>query len=80
MIRHELIGSEIKVISSKNQNLENVEGRIIDETRNMIIIDTKNGIKKIIKSQAKMEINLKGRKIEIDGKELVGRPEERIKK
>ncbi|MEK6951579.1 MAG: ribonuclease P protein subunit [Nanoarchaeota archaeon] len=80
MIRHELIGSEIKVISSTNHNLENIEGKVIDETRNMIIIDTKNGIKKIIKNQAKMEINLKGRKIEIDGKELVGRPEERIKK
>ncbi|MBI2499268.1 ribonuclease P protein subunit [Candidatus Woesearchaeota archaeon] len=80
MIRHELIGSIIRVINSKNTDLENVEGKVIDETKNIVVIDTKKGIKKIIKNQVKMEINLKGKKVEIDGKELVGRPEERIKK
>ncbi|MEK6934486.1 MAG: ribonuclease P protein subunit [Nanoarchaeota archaeon] len=74
--RHELIGLKVEITNSANSSLKGIKGKIIDETKNTITIETKNNHKKIIKSQVKMKINNK----EIDGTDLVGRPEERIKK
>lgn len=80
MIRHELIGSEIRIISSLNPSLKNLNGKVIDETKNMIMIETDKGIKKIIKNQVKMKLKINGKIMEIDGKDLVRRPVEIIKK
>lgn len=78
--RHELIGSEIEITSSSNPNLKGIKGKIIDETKNMLLIETEKGVKKIIKNQIKMKLNTQRKIIEIEGKKIVGRPEERIKK
>ena len=80
MIRHELIGSEIRIISSLNPSLKNLKGKVIDETKNMMIIETDKGIKKIIKNQIKMELKINGKTMELDGKDLVRRPVESIRK
>ncbi len=76
LARHELIGLAIEIVEAKNASLNGLHGRIIDETRNMFVIKTKNATKNIIKNQVKMKIN----GIIINGEELVGRSEERIKK
>lgn len=78
--KSELIGSEMKVIDSKNKNLIGMEGKIIDETRNMLIMETKKGNKNIIKSEVKIRLKMEGKIFDVDGKILVGRPEDRIKK
>ena len=69
----ELIGMNVKVIG------KNIEGKIIDETKNMFAIKTKKGIKKIVKKNSKMEFIIDNEKIAIDCYKLVARPEERIK-
>jgi len=76
ILRHELIGLEAEIIEAKNKNLVGINGRIRDETRNMIEIEDK----KLIKDQIKLMIKKKGKKYEVDGRQLVGRPEDRIKK
>jgi len=76
----ELIGLNLKIIESKNQDLVGLQGKVIDETKNMLTIETKKGIKKIIKSEIKMRLNVKGKEFDVDGKILVRRPEDRIKK
>lgn len=75
-LRHEFIGLKAKVIESKDPTIKGIEGIIIDETKNMIIIETKNGIKKIAKDIAIFEIN----GIVINGKKIKYRPEDRIGK
>ena len=77
LVKYEFIGTEMEIIDSKNTSLIGLKGKISDETKNMFIMD--NG-KRIIKSQCifKMKINKKNSKI--DGKDLVGRSEDRIKK
>ncbi len=70
-----LIGRRIKVIMSKNRYNEGMEGYALDETRNMIVLKTKNGIRKLIKNQSNYEIDGKI----VDGNSLNGRPEERVK-
>jgi ribonuclease P protein subunit POP4 len=72
----EIIGLTAKIKSSKNKGAEGLTGTIIDETKNMIILRTKNGDKKLIKKQHIFEIH----ENEVSGAELVGRPEERIKR
>ena len=46
-----LIGKKIKINKSSNKSLEGIHGEIINETKNMITIKTRKGIKKIIKNQ-----------------------------
>ncbi len=50
------IGKKIKVTKSSNKQLENIEGTVTDETKNTITIETKKGIKKLIKKQIEIEI------------------------
>lgn len=78
MLRKELIGSEIKVIDSKNMANIGIEGRIIDETKNMLMVDTEKGVKKLIKEDIMIKLLKDG--ITISGKLLASRPEDRIKK
>ena len=40
IIHHELIGLDTKVVGSTNKSLIGTEGRIIDETKNMVTIRT----------------------------------------
>ncbi|MBI2507601.1 ribonuclease P protein subunit [Candidatus Woesearchaeota archaeon] len=77
IIKYEFIGSEIKIIDSKNKSLIGINGKIADETKNMFMLD--NG-KKIIKSECKFKMKIKGKTVEINGKVLVARPEDRVKK
>ncbi|MFH1331963.1 MAG: ribonuclease P protein subunit [archaeon] len=77
--KHELIGLEIEIVESKNKALKGLKGKIIDETKNTITIqDDKE--KKIMKSQIIMKTKIGNKEYEIDGRILVGRPEDRIKK
>jgi ribonuclease P protein subunit POP4 len=77
--RDELIGCNVSVIDAANKILVGIRGKVIDETKNVITVETKDGIKKILKKQIKIEVNDGLKKIIIDGKSLAKRPEERIK-
>ena len=58
-----------------------IEGKVVDETKNMFYIQQHNGkIKKIIKKNAVFEFEIEGKFIKILGNTLIGRPEERVKK
>lgn len=77
VVKEELIGLDIKIVEAENKSLLNLEGKIIDETKNMFTIETKKGRKRIIKKQ--VSILIKKHNLKIDGKWLTKRPEERIK-
>ena len=47
----ELIGLNIEVIKSKNKANIGIKGKVIDETKNMVIVKSEKGIKKLIKKQ-----------------------------
>ena len=75
--KYEFIGEKLEVIESSNKDLIGVKGKVINETRNMFELD--NG-KKLIKDQSVFDISIDEKVFRIDGKLLVGRPEDRIKK
>lgn len=71
----EIIGKTIKVVESKNKSDVGLEGRVIDETQKTIVVKTKKGEKRLFKNNIILIIN----KQKIKGRNLMKRPEERIK-
>ncbi|MEK6826838.1 MAG: ribonuclease P protein subunit [Nanoarchaeota archaeon] len=80
MWRRELIGLRITVINAINPALIGINGKVVDETKNTIKVMHKKVLKRLIKNQIKMKVRLQKRTIELDGKDIAGRLEERIKK
>ncbi|NHI93118.1 MAG: ribonuclease P protein subunit [Candidatus Lokiarchaeota archaeon] len=81
-VQDELIGINVTVVESKDPNLVGIEGKIIDETQNMLIIETENSkIKNIVKEITKFKFKISEQKsVIVNGKIIKGRPEDRIKK
>lgn len=82
LLNHELIGLEAEVIASSNKCLVGIKGLILDETRNTLLIGRPGGEKwRVLKHVAVFRVTLPdGTNVRVDGKVLVGRPEERLKK
>jgi ribonuclease P protein subunit POP4 len=79
VMRHELIGLDVLVSGASNPGQNGLSGRIIDETRNLLVIETPKGIKRIAKMHSVFRVSLPGRElVEIDGSVLVLAPEKRI--
>ena len=80
ILKHELIGLEIAITSSPNKTLNGLQGKIVNETKNMITIAVGESLKKVLKAQIVFETTINNQKISIDGKKLVARPEDRLKR
>ena len=78
--RHEWIGLDVKVVKADNPSLVGLTGTVIDETKNMLTLDCNGTEKRIEKAKVTMNVTLNGHTYEVDGKILVGRPEDRVKK
>jgi len=80
ILRHELVGLDVKVSRAKNQSMRGLKGKIVDETRNMLTL-TDGGRKLLIpKEVATFRFKLKdGTVVDVDGVRLVARPENRLK-
>jgi ribonuclease P protein subunit POP4 len=80
LIRHELIGLKLEIEKSKNKSQIGIRGKVIDETKSLLVIKTEKGIKKIEKTTSEFVFRLPdGRKVKVNGKRIAVRPEERIK-
>lgn len=77
--KHEIIGLQAEVINSKNKSNIGIKGKIIDETKETIIIKDKKQ-KRLFKNNIILKIKINNQTIEIQGKKLAGRPKDRITK
>jgi len=80
ILKHELIGLQVKVVESKVKSQVGFEGKIVDETRDTLLISTRRGEKKVLKRDVKIQTKVADEAIKITGKNLVGKPEDRLKK
>ena len=81
IVQHEFIGLKAKVVKSANPDCICTTGTIINETRNTFLISQDSKRKTIVKDQAVFHFTLPDATIvEINGRILVGRPEERLKR
>jgi ribonuclease P protein subunit POP4 len=81
IIRHEFVGTEGKIAKSSNADYIGLHGKVIDETKNTFTIIHKGKAKCVVKNSAVFNFQFSdGTIVEIEGKLLVGRPEDRLKK
>ena len=79
VIRHELTGLRVRVVSSSNPAQIGLSGVIVDETKNMLVIRTRRGIKNVQKHLAVFDLHLPDDTlVRVDGSVLVMAPEKRI--
>ena len=81
IIRFEFIGSGAEITRSVHGGYVGLGGIVVGETKNTFTLISQGQTKNIIKDQAVFNFHLSdGTVAEIDGKLLVGRPEDRLKK
>lgn len=81
IIRGELIGLSAKVMKADNVNCVSISGTVVNETRNTLVIRHTNEDKVVIKETSVFKFMLQdGTALEIEGKAILGRPEDRVKK
>ena len=81
IVQHEFIGLDAKVVRSSNPQAVGIAGRVVDETRNTLTILHNGKRSVVIKDVSVFEFVMPdGTIVEIDGKVILGRPEDRIKK
>jgi ribonuclease P protein subunit POP4 len=78
LTRHELIGLMVTVAESTDPGLAGLSGRVVDESRNTILVDTGASEKRVPKLNSKFTFTLPdGRKVMVNGSILVSQPENR---
>lgn len=77
--KHELIGLQVRVVRATDPGQENLSGRVVDETRNMLVVDADGVDKRIPKQGSRFRFEIQGG-IEVEGDEIRFRPEDRVKK
>lgn len=81
IIREEFVGTNTAVVNSSHAGYIGLNGEVRDETRNTFLIEQHGEMKRIVKDQAVFQFQFSdGTIVEIDGKLLVGKPENRLKK
>ncbi|MFH1257186.1 MAG: ribonuclease P protein component 1 [Candidatus Diapherotrites archaeon] len=79
LLAHELIGLQAEVIESTDRGRKGIKGRVVDETMNVLVVETVKGEKKVPKKEAGFVFDLEGEKAFVEGALLLARPEDRVK-
>lgn len=81
IIRSEFIGTRAQVIKSLHNDYLGLNGRVISETRNTLTLINEGQARSVVKEFSVFNFTFDdGTIVDIDGKLLVGRPEDRLKK
>lgn len=81
VIRQEFIGTQSRITQSQHADYVGLHGQVIDETKNTFVLQHEGTKKRIVKNSAVFNFRFsEGTVVEIEGKLLVGRPEDRLKK
>ena len=79
ILRDEIIGLDAEVLSDSNPANIGIRGKVIDETMKTLVIRGM-GTHRIAKQEAVFKFLLDGVAVKVEGKALMGRPEDRVKK
>ena len=79
VIYHDLIGFKVFIKrKSKSSEFKDI-GTVINETKNMIITEKDNQIKKYIKKDHIFRLSMEDITVEFDGLKILGTPENRLR-
>jgi len=75
------VGLQVEIVNSSQRDLVGTKGKVVDETKNLIIIEKKDKEIKVQKVSCTFRFTLDdGETIDVDGKKIAFRPHERPKK
>ena len=74
----EIIGLTCTIVDSTNKELVGITGKIINENKNMLTLNTKSGEKLIPKNTCEFKITKNHEMLTISGSLLLKRPHERL--
>ena len=79
---HELIGLEVIVKEHVDPTLRGLSGRVVDETRNTLVIESVDGRERIVSKHGGVFVFELGARegVELAGTSIEGRPEDRLKR
>ena len=78
---HEWIGLNARIRKSTCRGMEEIRGKIVDETKNTLLLEDENGnMRTIPKKTCVFELELWDEWVKIDGSSVCYAPEERLKK
>jgi ribonuclease P protein subunit POP4 len=80
IVLHELIGLRVRVRESRDSLREGLSGSVINETKNTLVVDTGDGIERIPKIGSVFIFYVGNKSFIVDGREILFRPYERIKR
>jgi len=80
LIKHELIHLTVKVVESTDASRIGVKGEVVGETKNTLKVLSEGKVKILPKEECTFLFELGKEIVEVKGKELLGRPEDRTKK
>ena len=78
LLIHELIGLEATVMKSNNEQITGISGKVVDETKSMLFLNTVLGIKKIPKENSEWKFSFDKNECTVNGNLLRKRPQERL--
>lgn len=77
ILRGELIGKTIKAVHLRDER--EIAGKVIDETKHTLVMKTKQGRKRLVKTAYLFVFPYGEKKVRIEGKHFNKKPEDRIK-
>lgn len=76
---HEWIGLEAEVFDSGDRGRVGLKGKIVNETKNLVVLETEKGEKKLPKAEVKLMVMVGNERVLLDCGKFAQRPEDRIK-
>lgn len=75
---HELVGLECRVADGPDET-EGIRGRVVDETLGTLSIETRDGVKQVVKQDRVFEFRLDDDAVRVEGSAIEERPADRLK-
>jgi ribonuclease P protein subunit POP4 len=77
----EYIGLHVAVVKSKSKTVRGLRGIVVDETLNTFLVEKADGkVVRVPKTGCLFKFKMKGKTFEVEGSEIMFRPEDRPKK
>ena len=75
---HEFVGLHTEIVNSTNPQIVGLNGRVIEETKSMLRINTDKGTKFIAKNNNNWQFTVQDKQVTIEGSKITKRPFDRI--
>jgi ribonuclease P protein subunit POP4 len=71
LVRHELAGLSVRVVDATHEGYVGIEGTVVDETTNTLLVGTDSGVRRVPKAAATFEFAIPADDGETDGTDEV---------